>query len=89
MKPHLHILLATAAAAWIFPGQTMAADISTEFNAANKLYAEGKFADAAEPTEKSSNSRRFPRRSISITATPNSSPATSGARLPRIAKRRY
>jgi tetratricopeptide (TPR) repeat protein len=51
MKTHLHILLA-AMTVWIFPGQTMAADISTEFNAANKLYAEGKFADAATSYEK-------------------------------------
>jgi len=41
------ILLAAAAAAWILTGSAMAADISVEFNAANKLYAEGKFADAA------------------------------------------
>ena len=47
MKTHLHILLA-AMTVWIFPGQTMAADASAEFNAANKLYAEGKFADAAD-----------------------------------------
>jgi tetratricopeptide (TPR) repeat protein len=51
MKTHLHILLA-AMTVWIFPDQTMAADISTEFNAANKLYAEGKFADAATSYEK-------------------------------------
>jgi len=36
------------AAAWIFTGSTMAADIPAEFNAANKLYAEGKFAEAAD-----------------------------------------
>jgi tetratricopeptide (TPR) repeat protein len=52
MKTHLHILLAAAAAAWIFTGNAMAADISVEFNAANKLYAEGKFADAAGIYEK-------------------------------------
>ena len=46
MKTHLHILLA-AMAVWIFPGRAMAADTSAEFNAANKLYAEGKFAEAA------------------------------------------
>jgi len=42
--PRLRLALA---AAWIFTGSAMAADISAEFNAANKLYAEGKFADAA------------------------------------------
>jgi tetratricopeptide (TPR) repeat protein len=47
----LHILLA-AAAVWIFTGSAMAADIPTEFNAANKLYAKGKFADAATTYEK-------------------------------------
>jgi tetratricopeptide (TPR) repeat protein len=46
MKTHRHILWA-AAAAWIFTGSALAADTSTEFNAANKLYAEGKFAEAA------------------------------------------
>ena len=46
MKTHLHILLA-AMAVWIVPGRATAADISAEFNAANKLYAEGKFAEAA------------------------------------------
>jgi len=46
MKTHLHILLATAAL-WIFAAQAMAVDSPAEFNAANKLYAEGKFADAA------------------------------------------
>jgi tetratricopeptide (TPR) repeat protein len=46
MKTHLHILLA-AMAVWIFTGSALAADTSTEFNAANKLYAEGKFAEAA------------------------------------------
>jgi tetratricopeptide (TPR) repeat protein len=51
MKTHLHILLATMAV-WMFPGQAMAADISAEFNAANKLYAEGKFADAVTTYEK-------------------------------------
>jgi tetratricopeptide (TPR) repeat protein len=35
------------AAVWIFTGSAMAAGVSAEFNAANKLYAEGKFADAA------------------------------------------
>src|ERR1035438_3008164 len=51
MKTHLHILLAVAAA-WIFTGSAMAADISAEFSAANKLYAEGKFAAAAATYEK-------------------------------------
>jgi tetratricopeptide (TPR) repeat protein len=51
MKTHLHILLAVAAIAWIFTGRVMAADISAEFNTANKLYAEGKFADAAATYE--------------------------------------
>ena len=46
------ILLAAAAAAWIFTGSALAADPSTEFNAANKLYAEGKFADAADNYKK-------------------------------------
>jgi tetratricopeptide (TPR) repeat protein len=35
------------AAAWVFTSSAMAADTSAEFNAANKLYAEGKFAEAA------------------------------------------
>jgi tetratricopeptide (TPR) repeat protein len=51
MKTHLHILLAVAAVR-VFTGSAMAADISTEFNAANKLYAEGKFAEAAGTYEK-------------------------------------
>jgi len=45
------ILLAATATAWILTGGAMAADISVEFNAANKLYAEGKFADAAATYE--------------------------------------
>jgi tetratricopeptide (TPR) repeat protein len=40
-------ILLTAAAVWIFTGSALAADIPAEFNAANKLYAEGKFAVAA------------------------------------------
>ncbi len=52
MKIRLHILLAAVATAWIFTGSAMAADISAEFNAANKLYAEGKFAEAAGTYEK-------------------------------------
>ena len=51
MKTHLHILLATAAL-WIFAAQAMAVDSPAEFNAANKLYAEGKFAVAAGAYEK-------------------------------------
>jgi tetratricopeptide (TPR) repeat protein len=47
MKTHLHILLA-AMAVWIFSGGATAADSPAEFNAANKLYAEGKFAVAAD-----------------------------------------
>jgi tetratricopeptide (TPR) repeat protein len=39
-------------AVWVFTGNAMAADIPAEFNAANKLYAEGKFADAAATYEK-------------------------------------
>ncbi|MGB7747130.1 MAG: tetratricopeptide repeat protein [Verrucomicrobiia bacterium] len=46
------LLLATVATAWIFAGGAMAADISPEFNTANKLYAEGKFAEAATAYEK-------------------------------------
>jgi tetratricopeptide (TPR) repeat protein len=53
MKTHLHILpVAAAAAIWIFTGSAMADGNSAEFNAANKLYAEGKFADAADAYEK-------------------------------------
>jgi tetratricopeptide (TPR) repeat protein len=51
MKTHLHILLALMAV-WIFTSRAVAADISVEFNAANKLYAEGKFAEAADSYEK-------------------------------------
>lgn len=46
MKTYFHLLLA-AMAVWTFPGRAAAADMPAEFNAANKLYAEGKFADAA------------------------------------------
>ena len=52
MKVFPRILMAAAAAAWIFTGGAMAADIPVEFNAANKLYAEGKFTDAAATYEK-------------------------------------
>jgi len=47
LKVFLRLLLAVAAI-WIFTGSAMAADISTEFNAANEMYAKGKFADAAD-----------------------------------------
>jgi tetratricopeptide (TPR) repeat protein len=40
-------LVLAVAAAWVFTSSAMAADTSAEFNAANKLYAEGKFAVAA------------------------------------------
>ncbi len=52
MKGFPRILMAAAATAWIFTGQATAADISAEFNASNKLYAEGKFAEAAAGYEK-------------------------------------
>jgi tetratricopeptide (TPR) repeat protein len=51
MKVFLQILLA-AATVWIFAGSAMAAAVLAEFNAANKLYAEGKFAEAAGAYEK-------------------------------------
>jgi len=51
MKMFPRILLATAAV-WIFTGSAWAADTATEFNAANKLYAKGKFAEAAGTYEK-------------------------------------
>jgi len=47
MKEFPCILLTAVAAAWIFTGGAMAVDASAEFNAANKFYAEGKFAEAA------------------------------------------
>ena len=50
LKVFLRLLLAVAAI-WIFTGSAMAADISTEFNAANEMYAKGKFADAAATYE--------------------------------------
>jgi len=46
MKTHLHVLL-VAMAVWFSNGWAVAADISAEFTAANKLYDEGKFAAAA------------------------------------------
>ena len=39
-------------AAVIFAGNLFAADVATDFSAANKLYAEGKFADAADVLRK-------------------------------------
>jgi hypothetical protein len=45
-------LLLAVGAAWIFTGGALAADIPAEFNAANRLYAEGKFAEAAGTYEK-------------------------------------
>jgi tetratricopeptide (TPR) repeat protein len=38
--------------ALVFAGKAFAADVTTDFNAANKLYAEGKFAAAAAAYEK-------------------------------------
>src|ERR1700744_5475613 len=51
MKIHFQILL-MAMAVWISASNAMADDVSAEFDAANKLYAEGKFADAASIYEK-------------------------------------
>jgi len=51
MKTRLHILLA-AAVAWSLTGNALAADIPAEFNTANKLYAEGKYSEAAGTYEK-------------------------------------
>ena len=39
-------------AALLFAGNLFAADVTADFSAANKLYAEGKFADAAASYEK-------------------------------------
>jgi tetratricopeptide (TPR) repeat protein len=38
--------------ALVFAGKIFAADVATDFSAANKFYAEGKFADAANAYEK-------------------------------------
>jgi tetratricopeptide (TPR) repeat protein len=46
-KPRNFVLFLLAVVAWIFTGSAMAADFSTAFNSANKLYAEGRFAEAA------------------------------------------
>jgi tetratricopeptide (TPR) repeat protein len=51
MKTLPYILLAIVAAG-IFPARAMAADVPAEFNAANELYAKGKFTDAAGAYEK-------------------------------------
>src|ERR1017187_5450930 len=51
MKTHLRILLSVMAI-WIFTGRATAADNPAEFNAANEMYARGKFADAAGTYEK-------------------------------------
>ena len=51
MKTFLPIAM-TMMVAWILPGRAAAADRPAEFNAANKLYAEGKFADAAAAYDK-------------------------------------
>jgi tetratricopeptide (TPR) repeat protein len=51
MKLRFQILL-TAMAVWISVGNAMAANVSAKFDEANKLYAEGKFADAADVYEK-------------------------------------
>jgi tetratricopeptide (TPR) repeat protein len=56
MKTQRHILPAVMAV-WIFTSSAMAAGLSTEFNAANKLYAEGKFAEAATAYENILQSR--------------------------------
>jgi tetratricopeptide (TPR) repeat protein len=50
-------LLPAVAAAWILTVSAMAADIPVEFGAANKLYAEGKFAEAADTYGKVLQSR--------------------------------
>ena len=51
MKPHEQLFLVVMAI-WTFAGRAAAADIPADFNAANKLYAEGKFAEAASGYEK-------------------------------------
>ena len=51
MKTCFYLFLA-AMAVWIFAGRTDAAGIPAEFDAANRLYAEGKFAEAAGAYEK-------------------------------------
>ena len=51
MKTFLPIAM-TVLTVWICPGPAAAADRPAEFSAANKLYAEGKFADAAAAYDK-------------------------------------
>ncbi len=51
MKIRFQILTAVMAV-WFFAGSAMAAGVSAEFDVADKLYAEGKFADAAAVYEK-------------------------------------
>jgi tetratricopeptide (TPR) repeat protein len=52
MRTRLHIFLLAALAAGLFTVRAAAADPAAEFNAANKLYAEGKFAEASATYEK-------------------------------------
>jgi tetratricopeptide (TPR) repeat protein len=42
----------TSLLAWLFVSHVLAADVASDFSAANKLYAEGKFSDAAAAYEK-------------------------------------
>jgi tetratricopeptide (TPR) repeat protein len=51
MKAHFQILLA-ASAVWISASNAIADDVSAKFDAATKLYAEGKFTNAATAYEK-------------------------------------
>jgi tetratricopeptide (TPR) repeat protein len=51
MKATFHFLLAVMAL-WTFAGRTVAAGIPAGFDTANRLYAEGKFADAADAYKK-------------------------------------
>jgi len=50
MKTYLHLLL--AAAVWSLAELAPAAEVPAQFDAANRLYADGKFADAAGAYEK-------------------------------------
>jgi len=51
MRTHLNILLAVLAAG-MFTGRAATTDPTAEFSAANRLYAEGKFGDAAGAYQK-------------------------------------
>jgi tetratricopeptide (TPR) repeat protein len=51
MNAHFQILLA-ALGVWISAGNAMADDVSAKFDAANRLYAKGKFTNAATAYEK-------------------------------------